>query len=283
VDQEQTRLQRGRELVRLLLPDWRPTLRQVLWAIRIAIVLGGLLAIGYPYGITLWDWANLLIVPAVIAAGGAWFNQQQRKREMALAEQRAQDEALQAYLDQMSTLVLEKDLHNPDPDDVFKIGAVNLNKAEILARARTVTVLRSLDPNRKAQVLQFLVEAALVQNLPERGRPVIRLVGADLQEAPLGSYDLHVINLDGADLSNADLHNANLSNATLAWADLKGTDLNLANLSGANLSEAKGWTEEQLAAAESLTGATMPDGQKYEDWFKDKEGRGKDVETQEGP
>jgi hypothetical protein len=33
-----------------------------------------------------------------------------------------------------------------------------------------------------------------------------------------------------------------------------------ANLSGADLSGATGWTEEQLAAAKSLTAATMPDG-----------------------
>jgi hypothetical protein len=40
-------------------PEWRPTLRQVLWTIRIAIVLGVLIAIGHSYGITLWDWIKL--------------------------------------------------------------------------------------------------------------------------------------------------------------------------------------------------------------------------------
>ncbi len=70
VDQEHTPQERARELVRLLVPDWRPTAQQVLWAVRIAIVLSLLVAIGYPYDITLWDWLKLLIVPAVIAAGG---------------------------------------------------------------------------------------------------------------------------------------------------------------------------------------------------------------------
>jgi uncharacterized protein YjbI with pentapeptide repeats len=46
-----------------------------------------------------------------------------------------------------------------------------------------------------------------------------------------------------------------------------------ADLSGANLREATGWTEEELRRASSLEGATMPDGQKYEDWLK---GRGPD-------
>lgn len=70
MDHKQTPQERALELVGLLVPDWRPTTTQVLWTIRIAVVLGILIAIGYTYGITLWDWIKLLIVPAVIAAGG---------------------------------------------------------------------------------------------------------------------------------------------------------------------------------------------------------------------
>jgi hypothetical protein len=92
VDQEQTPKERALELVRLLVPSWGPTTTQFLWAVRIAIVLGVLITIGYAYGITLWDWIKLLIVPAVIAGGGLWFNAQQREREQRIANQRAQDE-----------------------------------------------------------------------------------------------------------------------------------------------------------------------------------------------
>jgi uncharacterized protein YjbI with pentapeptide repeats len=49
-------------------------------------------------------------------------------------------------------------------------------------------------------------------------------------------------------------------------------DLSGANLSNAYLKDAT-VTEEQLEQAESLEGATMPNGQKYEDWLKDNEGR----------
>jgi hypothetical protein len=38
-------------------------------------------------------------------------------------------------------------------------------------------------------------------------------------------------------------------------------------------------TDEQIAAAYSLEGATMPDGQNYEDWHKDKENHGEDGEN----
>jgi uncharacterized protein YjbI with pentapeptide repeats len=41
--------------------------------------------------------------------------------------------------------------------------------------------------------------------------------------------------------------------------------LNNADLDGANLSGAKEWTNEQLAQAESLFGATMPDETKMPD------------------
>jgi uncharacterized protein YjbI with pentapeptide repeats len=51
------------------------------------------------------------------------------------------------------------------------------------------------------------------------------------------------------------------------------------NLSGADLEEAKGIPNEELEQqAASLKGATMPDGQKYEDWRKSKD-RGEDGEN----
>src|SRR5215213_11351235 len=65
--------------------------------------------IGYRYDITLWDWIKLLIVPAVIAGGGLWFNVQQREREHRIASERAQDEALQGYLDGTSQLLTDKE------------------------------------------------------------------------------------------------------------------------------------------------------------------------------
>ena len=50
---------------------------------------------------------------------------------------------------------------------------------------------------------------------------------------------------------------------------MSGAILSGANLSGANLSGAVGITSEELEQqAKSLEGATMPDGQKYEDWLK---------------
>jgi hypothetical protein len=44
-----------------------------------------------------------------------------------------------------------------------------------------------------------------------------------------------------------------------------------ADLSHADLSRADEVTDDQLAEAGSLEGATMPNGQKYEDWLKSKD------------
>jgi uncharacterized protein YjbI with pentapeptide repeats len=298
VEQEKTPRKRAEELIRLLVPDWRPTPRQGLWAIRIGIILGLLVAIGYPYAITLWDWLELLIVPAVIAAGGLWFNNQQQKRQqednrrqqergLAIENQRARDEALEAYLDQMSQLLLDKDKplrQSQEGDDVRN-----------LARARTLTVLPRLDSERKGSVVRFLYESGLIT----KDRRVLDLSKADLSEADLWRASLTGANLTGAYLTQAYLNNADLTSANLSGAALYGANLSRANLSNANLSSAwlshanlsgaKGLTEEQLLVVRSLQGATMPDGQvlksdnypdgpTLEDWLKSK-GRTEDGEN----
>ncbi len=153
------------------MPDWQLTAPQVLWAIRIAIVLGILVLIGYPYGITLWEWAQLLIVPAVIAAGGAWFNSMQDARERFTQEQRAQDDALQKYVDYISEMITDGKLYRSTDD-------LSLKEARITIRAQTLAVLTRLsDPYRKASVLQFIYEAGLIDGEDT----FLSLLGANLQ------------------------------------------------------------------------------------------------------
>jgi hypothetical protein len=132
---------------------WRPTRNQVLWTVGIvgALVVVAIIVLGYVRewewtGLvknkhytkrTLWDWLQLLIVPAVLAGGGHWFNQQQRVREQRIANNRAQDETLQAYLDGMAELITDKDqpLHRAQAGDSLSS----------VARARTLTVLLRLE------------------------------------------------------------------------------------------------------------------------------------------
>jgi uncharacterized protein YjbI with pentapeptide repeats len=245
-------------------------------------------------GMTVREWLELLIVPVVLALITVVFTWQQNERqqvletkrtnhaqeienqraeaERKLAVQRAQDEALQAYLNQMGSLLLENGLRKSEEG----------SEERTLARARTLTVLGRLDTSHKTPVMQFLVEADLVQRVEGRD-PIISLTGADLSGAYLGEAnlsglryaDLSGANLFKADLSGANLFKANLSEAGLSeadlsgvslrranvsWADLRGADLTRANLREANLSEAKlngaNLSEAKLAST-NLRGADL--------------------------
>jgi uncharacterized protein YjbI with pentapeptide repeats len=100
-----------------------------------------------------------------------------------------------------------------------------------------------------------------------RNRVVLDLRGAALYEATLGGADLGKASPSHADLSYTDLRRASLSGANLQGADL----------GGANLSSARGITNEDLERQTyRFKGATMPNGQKYEDWLKSKKAQGKD-------
>jgi hypothetical protein len=111
----------------------QPTRRQVLWAAGSAALAFLIIIIcGYLFGwkwtgvpnSTLWDWLDLLIVPAVLVIGGYLLTERQRtvdqkiagdqaQTDRHLADQRRQDDALQAYLDQMSQLILQRNLLGP--------------------------------------------------------------------------------------------------------------------------------------------------------------------------
>jgi uncharacterized protein YjbI with pentapeptide repeats len=253
---------------------------------------------------TLWDWLQLFIVPLALAAIGLWFAAQQDAHQQKIEakraesdrhieEQRAQDAALQAYLDQMSQLMLERDLRSSKEDD----------EVRILARARTRTVLARLNSRRKGSVVRFLYEADLIN----KKHPVVslydvRLSGADLSGDELSGADLSGADLSGADLSggavlsdanlfgtnlrNADLVHTDLSGANLngavlsyadlsgailigtdliggarlSYADLSGADLSGADLSGADLRGARGLTQEQIDLTIGSNKAELPEG-----------------------
>ena len=190
---------------------------------------------------TLWDWMQLLIVPLVLAVFAAWFTHRRESLAREIEESRTREERLQTYFDRMTELMLDKSLCSSES------GA----EVRYIARARTLTVLRGLDGERKAALLRFLREADLI----DKDKSVVILVEADLSGANLrGAYlrraNLRGAALFGADLCGADLCGADLSEASLCadlrGADLRGADLRGAyganvrgaNLSGANLSRA---------------------------------------------
>jgi hypothetical protein len=202
---------------------------------------------------TLWDWLTLLL-PAYIAFIGTYYGMRITRQQTEVEEQRARETAVQTYVDQALSL-----LANEDPRDSQRSGELR-----VLLRARTRMLLDRIGATDKKSVVRFLHDAGLI--LGEL--PAVRLDGADLSRVILNGMDLREANLNGANLREAELHGADLSGAFMYEANLSGVLLN-----GANLSKAKGISNEELEdQASALEGATMPDGQLYEDWLKSKGG-----------
>jgi uncharacterized protein YjbI with pentapeptide repeats len=239
-------------------------------------------------GKTLWDWMELLIIPAILSVGAILFNKSQKDNEQRLAIDRQREDGLQSYLDNMAELILKENL-------IEKKGIEHDPTVDV-ARLRTTTTLRILDTERKNIVFRFLRDANLADfllrgaSLSEVELPNVlmheislqsaslrraNLRGASVRSADLREANLWKANLSLANLSRARLNDANLSEATLQNAKLMRANLNGANikgavLRGANLTDAR-VTTEQLAQVYSLEGTIMPDGLKYDgrlDWME---------------
>ena len=239
-------------------------------------------------GKTLWDWLQLLIIPAVLAVAGYVINLTISRSEREAAEKRADTEykialdnqheaVLQAYIDHMLEIL-----------PLYQINEEKIGSLKKIGRIRALTVLQRLDGKRKGNVIQFLYESELIKervityidlsgldltnanligtNLAGANFSKANLHGANLNKANLNSTNLNSADLSKADLSKADLSKANLHKADLTEANLLETDLSAAKLYGANLTGAKlkdvtGITVEELEKQTiSLEGATMPDG-----------------------
>jgi uncharacterized protein YjbI with pentapeptide repeats len=214
-------------------------------------------------GKTLWDWLQLLIVPLVLALAAFALNAAQADRdreqdvrqaaqERRVAEDRAREDALRSYLQQISDLITDHGLssasHRGTGLDV-----------RTLARTLTVTTLRRLDAERKSLVLRFLLEGDLITGTTtwlkspdgrvpiETRLPQVSLAGADLQGVAVprflqrrtgpnarGQYEVVAASFQGADLRDADFRETHLNGVSLLNADLSGADFRQANLRGAD-------------------------------------------------
>ena len=106
---------------------------------------------------TLYDWLQLAIIPVVLAFGVWWVNRLQQQRDQRLADRRIEieqkaaeervkaerdialdnqrEQALQAYIDSMSELLLKEHLSELKPEYA---------EVQAIARVRTLTVLPRL-------------------------------------------------------------------------------------------------------------------------------------------
>ena len=234
---------------------------------------------------TLYDWLQLLFIPVVLAIAGFWFNHRERKsaelraeNEQKAAELRTQTDreieqqrakaeqdlaldnqreaALQAYINEMSELLLHENLRKSEKDD----------EVRKIARVRTITVLPHLDSDRKGSMVQFLHESGLIHNdntiidLRDADLTDANLCGADLSYANLIEVNLNGANLHGARMDNANLEDASLKKANLIRAFMVFVNLNRGDLEGANLTSAfldKANLDNAILSYANLTGASL--------------------------
>ena len=189
------------------------------------VTVGGLAA----FGTLLVGWRNLRLAQKAMA------------QNRSIEEGRAQDAALQAYLERIGELLLDRNLRATEGQTTDEPPIGETEKAEkerrerekaseedrrlstdakALATIQTQTVLRRLDGTRKGYVLRFLNGLGLIQKNSE------------------GALTIHYADLHGADLVDADLINANLEGADLRGADLSRVKVFSASLRRANLREA---------------------------------------------
>jgi uncharacterized protein YjbI with pentapeptide repeats len=182
-------------------------------------------------------------------------------QQQEMEDQRAQDDALQKYLDQISELLVDKRIRESGPED----------DKRAVARAKTLTLLLRLDGTRKSVLLRFFHEARLIKKKATDNNqyihPLIELKYADLSRAKLAHIDLRDDDLsdaymDDADLTDARLEGASLKRVSLQRARLPGASLRGADLTGSSLRNAdlRGATlREAILSGAVVVGANLSD------------------------
>lgn len=177
---------------------------------------------------TLWDWMNLLIVPAALALGIFLLNYFQRKSEQKIALDRQHQDTLEGYFDRMENLLLKEKLRKSGDEEV-----------RTMARTRTLDVIRRVDGESKGHVLQFLHNAHLIRRPASLidpntktfnySEPVVSLEEADLKGVNLAWSIMMEVFFYRSYLQNANLYHAHLNGAYMFGAILQNADLRYAN------------------------------------------------------
>jgi uncharacterized protein YjbI with pentapeptide repeats len=189
--------------------------------------------------IALWQWSGIreirggtvaqllisILMPVALFGAAQYFTARNDKNQQTIASERQQDEVLKNYFDQMTMLMLDKNLKAQNR------GSEVAN----IARIRTLTALRQLpDDERKGLIIRFLWESKLIVGVS----PIIDLSKFNLTSINLANADLSNINFSGANLSKANLSNTKLDGATLTSANFSSANLTDASLNSANLTNA---------------------------------------------
>jgi uncharacterized protein YjbI with pentapeptide repeats len=180
-------------------------------------------------GKTLWDWLGLLIIPLMLSLIAYWFSKRERENSERTSNNAINAAALQTYITDVEKMLLENGLRLADKNSEIRI----------LARAKTLTLVQTLDGARKGFVINFLSELGLIDS----DSPIIDLENANLSNTILRCSYLNGINLNNTNLENADFTSTILSESTFSKSNLEGAQLcsvrgSSTNFSNSNLKNA---------------------------------------------
>jgi uncharacterized protein YjbI with pentapeptide repeats len=206
-----------------------------------------------PRSKTLWDWLELLIIPAALGIGAATFQYLENNKERNLRDELNQQRIFDDYIEEVS----EK-LSQYTRDEL-----INNEKMRLLLSANTAFTLNRLTVSRRTAILQFLHQAELItlsrfsrRNIEEQKAvtSVIKLKNATLHDIDLsliGKYEfIYDINLSETNLRKANMNNTRISRcffqeAELTEANFQDSEINTkcrfnkANMKKANLRNTK--------------------------------------------
>jgi uncharacterized protein YjbI with pentapeptide repeats len=247
---QQTPRERILEFMKEVVPNEGPTRKQVVWSVRITIVvivvvltvLLLLYGISFLFGVELMNLLKLLAIPITIGAAVPLLNWLQKRRELEFEEQRAKTDALLQFLDQLTQLLLDKDKQKAR---LVKMD-ITPDIHEVIS-ARTEAIGPNLTPEGNQSLINFLFGLGLLN----KADPIISLAGRNFSGVDWSGTDLREVDLTAANLRGAVLSEANLERANLERADLVKANLNGANFEDADLQEA------HLSGTSLLGGANL--------------------------
>ncbi|HEY47652.1 MAG TPA: pentapeptide repeat-containing protein [Anaerolineae bacterium] len=157
----------------------------------------------------------------------------------------------------------------------FYLGSESLQGIRTEERSTKMNTFTNVQLIRKLRSSKPFIVRQAVDELRDRGcltdgslkwvyLRYVKLEGADLSGADLQRADMNMAHMQGADLSNANLQGARLHKVNLRGAQLANANLHEANMAKVNLQGVLDLTDEQLAQANRLRCATMPDGTRYD-------------------
>lgn len=199
---------------------------------------------------SLWDWLDLIIVPATLAVGGLLFNRGEKRREQqqkeiqeqreeaervkeqaeradreahreALARESLFEQRLQMYFDRMSQLLLDHELQDADRD----------TSVQAIAQALTLRAFESVGNDRKKSIIKFLRDSLLIN----AESSIVRLSSVKLTQLKMRYVNLSQSDLRGLVLNDTDLHKSDFYKSNVSSGFLKRTNLHRAAFANATL------------------------------------------------